>query len=106
MIDGLYSVEFQTPAGAGSGVVYFSDGKLNGGDAAIFYVGTYKEDGSAFKATVKTGRHADNGIVSVFGTDEVQIDIDGTVSGDRITAKGSSPQAPGMQFQANLRKIA
>ena len=104
MDNGLYSVNFRTPIGNGSGVVVLNDGRIEGGDAAIYYKGTYTHENGNFTANVQTGRHSP-GAHSVFGRDAVEIDISGKNQGNTATLAGTSPQAPGISFQAALNKI-
>lgn len=105
MRDGLYKVEFRTPRGAGAGVVHLVGGKLWGGDSGIYYLGTYSLDGGNFTAEVKTGRHSQN-LASVFGVDAVRIHLQGQSAGDSAVLQGTSPDAPGISFQAELARIA
>ncbi|WP_417681613.1 hypothetical protein [Roseibium sp.] len=107
MRNGLYSVHFQTQAGVGTGVIYARDGKIWGGDAGLYYTGTYDVDGDNMTATVVTNRHTQIGnIVSVFGIDKVTINLVGQSNGDSIACKGTSPQAPGVNFTANLTRLS
>jgi len=103
--DGLYKVNFNTPLGAGAGVVVLRDGKIQGGDSSIAYLGSYNLNNGYFSGSVKTKRHS-NGLPSVFGVDEVEIRIEGEMKGGRATLKGSSPQRPGVGFQATIERIA
>ncbi|HZR88564.1 MAG TPA: GrlR family regulatory protein [Bradyrhizobium sp.] len=107
MKDGLYAVEFRTPLGSGTGVVTLINGNLSGGDSLMYYTGAYSLEGDAFTAKVKTGRHAHiPGFSSVFGRDQVTINLKGNVTGDTMTATGSSADAPGVTFSAKLTLIA
>jgi hypothetical protein len=107
MIEGVFKVSFATPLARGEGVVILSDGKVAGGDSAMYYVGTYGQDGNSFVANVRTGRHTTNpSLQNVFGADNVRISISGTVAGTTINGKGQSPDAPGLSFTANLTKVA
>lgn len=107
MRNGLYAVSFKTPLGEGAGVVTLLDGKVQGGDSGLFYDGTYSIAGERFSATLRTDRHDRNtGMVSVFGVDKVQIQLDGTWTGDSASVTGTSPQAPGISFKAALRRVA
>ncbi|MBU6526103.1 hypothetical protein JMJ47_000719 [Methylocystis sp. MJC1] len=84
MKNGLYSVRFQTPLGQGAGVVTLRDGLLTGGDAALFYVGTYEANEGTLSASVTTGRHSPIGPGSVFGRDVVHLSLKGaSCYGDR-----------------------
>src|SRR6202044_2119552 len=55
MKNGLYSIHVSLQdgrSGKGSGVVMFRDGKILGGDAYLFYIGTYTAKGDTFKGEV------------------------------------------------------
>ncbi|MBD0416521.1 GrlR family regulatory protein [Oryzicola mucosus] len=107
MKSGLYRVHFQTPLGSGSGVVFASNGRLWGGDAGMYYVGTYSEEGNNLTADISIDRHTSNaGVTSVFGADQVTIKINGQVDGDNVKASGTSPQAPGITFSAVMSFIS
>jgi hypothetical protein len=103
--EGLYRAAFQTPLGAGAGIVYASGGKMWGGDSAIYYVGTYSDAGGQFTASVTTGRHTP-GLGSVFGIDRVHIDLRGSVESDTVTLQGRAIEAPNVAFQVILTKIS
>ena len=103
---GLYKVEFSTQNGAGTGVVVLDQGRLRGGDIAIAYLGTYTEDGDSFSADVKTRRHSSPpGVTSVFGDDDLEVELKGTSSGTTIDLEGSSQAAPGITFKAVLTHV-
>lgn len=105
--NGLYRVTFATPLGQGTGVIYLYDGELHGGDGSMFYIGSYQEDGVSFSANVKIGTHTKYAqIESVFGVEEAHIYLQGTSSGATATVTGSSPQAPGVSFQARLDRLS
>lgn len=103
MREGLYRVHFQTPLGWGAGVVYASGGRLWGGDASMYYLGTYQVTGENFQAEVRTNRHTQvPGITSVFGRDQVKISLKGAWSQDAVRCSGSAAEAPGVAFTAEL----
>jgi hypothetical protein len=78
-----------------------------GGDAGLFYTGTYQTDADNVTATVTTNRHTQHpGIASVFGRDQVKISLKGVFAGDTAKFKGSAPEAPGVSFTAELKRIA
>ena len=60
MKNGLYSIHVSLQdgrSGKGSGVVMFRDGKILGGDAYLFYTGSYTVKGDTFKGEVLVQRH-------------------------------------------------
>ncbi len=106
MIEGLFKATYGTPLGQGVAVVTLREGVIQGGDPALYYTGTYKDDGAKFTATFKTARHtAIPGIANVFGKDNVTVNVAGLIQGDNVNGSGSSPDAPGMTFQFGLAKL-
>jgi hypothetical protein len=107
MRDGLYKVHFQTPIGWGAGVVYGAGGKLWGGDAGLFYVGSYSQDGNNVAAEVRTNRHTQNpGVISVFGRDQVKVTLKGISTGDTVKLTGKAVEVPNVTFTAELTRIS
>jgi T3SS negative regulator,GrlR len=104
--DGFYAVQFQTPMGMGTGIVFLQGGILRGGDSMIYYTGDYQLNGDSFSGEVVTNAHArPPGMASVFGRDNVHITLKGNFSGDDATLTGTAKEAPGVQFSARLKKI-
>ena len=104
--NGLYKVAFQTPIGVGYGVVVLRDGQLLGGDSAMFYAGDYDQSGDAFTANIQIDTHsAVPGFGSVFGVPKAQIKLAGNTANQPLTVSGTSPQAPGVSFQATLHHL-
>lgn len=104
--DGLYKVSFRTPLGMGYGVLVLADGLAQGGDATMYYRGTYEQEGDDFTASINIGTHTNlPGHGSVFGVPQAHIDLSGKSSDDSASVKGSSPQAPGVGFSAELHLI-
>jgi len=105
MRDGLYRVHFRTPAGQGMGIVVLEKGKLRGGDAIMYYVGTFSVKKDAFTSELVAQRHNPNH-GSVFGVDTVNLTLEGMVSGDTAETKGTAKEAPDVNFQATLTRLA
>ena len=60
MKNGLYSIHvtlLDGRVGKGSGVILFRDGKILGGDAYLFYTGSYTVKDDTFKGEVLVQRH-------------------------------------------------
>jgi hypothetical protein len=107
MKNGLYKASYETMLGAGSAVIHAIDGKLWGGDAGLYYVGSYVDDGSKISAKLRTDRHTVHpGLTSVFGLDRVNITLVGTTSGDTIQCTGTAAEAPGVNFTAVLKWLS
>jgi hypothetical protein len=100
-IDGKYTVWFRTPGGQGTGIVHLADGKITGGDCFFNYGGTYEVDDDHFIATLTTRRCA-AGPTTVFGVDEIELELTGAFKGVTAVCSGTSDQAPGVGFEATL----
>lgn len=100
--NGLYSITFRAgPDGpAGSGVIVLRDGRLLGGDAALFYQGTYQHYDGKFAATVQTSRHTD--APSLFGLDNATLSFAGTIIRGIAVGFGASPQMPDLKLEVRL----
>jgi hypothetical protein len=99
-----YSVWFKTPQGEGHGVISLMDGNLSGGDNISSYTGTYVQDGDKFTGAIAVKRHA-QGQPSVFGIDNVDIELSGKSTPTTASCFGTAHQAPGIAFQATLIRI-
>ena len=107
MRDGLYKISFKTGLGTGSGVITLRSGRLTGGDGASYYVGSYGLDGDCFVAEVLVDRHTFTaGLRPVFGVEHVRIRLEGVGVGDEAVMRGSSPDAPEVNFEAVIQRLA
>jgi hypothetical protein len=113
MRNGLYSIHVDLldgRSGKGSGVVMFRDGKILGGDAYLFYTGSYLTTGDTFKGEVQVSQHTPSPDANpLFGGQKnpVGIGVSGTstetsaeMSGTALVGKAS------LIFKATLRKLA
>jgi T3SS negative regulator,GrlR len=106
MQNGLYKVIFETPLGAGYGVVNLLNGSISGGDSSMYYFGTYELSGTNFTAFVQVKQHSNvAGLTSVFGVAEAEIQLNGQSTDTTAQVVGSSPQAPQLRFSASLAKL-
>lgn len=113
MMNGLYSIHvvlLDGRSGKGSGVVMFRDGKILGGDAYLFYTGSYvaKSDGT-FRGEVLIQRHTPSPDASPLfgGPDPVGVGVTGTFTDASATMNGTALVGKASQiFQATLRKLA
>lgn len=99
--DGKYRAWFRTSRGEGTGLVHLADGRISGGDCFFSYGGTYEINEGTFTATLTTRRYAD-GPTTVFGLDEIEVRLTGSVNGATAWCFGTSDQAPGLLFEATL----
>ena len=112
MKNGLYSIHVSLldgRVGKGSGVVVFRDGKIVGGDAYLYYTGTYTVKDNTFKGEVLIRRHTsskdDN---PLFGAPSpVGIGVSGTFTDKDAVMNGTALVCRSSQlFGATLRKLA
>ena len=111
MINGLYSIHVRLGDGRpekGSGVVVMRDGTMRGGDAFLFYVGTYTASGPSLKGEVVINQHTPSpGEFPLFGGREVGIGFSGTADGDRATIEGIALVGrASLIFRATLQRLA
>jgi hypothetical protein len=112
MKNGLYSIHvtlLDGRSGKGSGVVLFRDGKILGGDAYLFYTGSYvtKNDGT-FRGEVLVQRHTPSPDASPLfgGPDSVGVGVTGTFTDTSGTMNGTALVGKASQiFHATLRKL-
>lgn len=99
--DGKYAAWFRTPRGQGTGVVHLAGGRITGSDSFFTYGGSYQVDQQRFTAVLTTRRHAE-GPPTVFGPDEVDLELSGVCGGVMATCSGTARQAPDVTFEATL----
>jgi hypothetical protein len=112
MKNGLYSIHVTLQdgrVGKGSGVILFRDGQVFGGDAYLYYTGTYTVRGDNFKGEVLVQRHTtprgtDNPLFG--GAGPVGIGVSGTFTGTRGTMSGTALVGKAsLIFSATLHRL-
>ena len=112
MKNGLYSIHVSLQdgrSGKGSGVVMFRDGKILGGDAYLYYIGTYTAKGDTFKGEVLIQRHTNSPNESPLfgGPSPVGVGVSGTFTDSEAVMNGTALVGKASQiFRATLRKLA
>ena len=99
--DGKYAAWFRTPRGQGTGLVDLIEGRISGRDSFFTYGGSYQVDQQRFTAVLTVKRHAE-GNPSVFGPDEVEVNLTGACGGAVATCSGTAREAPEIKFEATL----
>jgi hypothetical protein len=99
--DGKYAAWFRTPRGQGTGLVDLVDGWISGRDSFFSYGGSYQVDQERFTAVLTVKRHT-KGNPSLFGPDEVEVNLSGVCSGAMATCSGTAKEAPDIRFEATL----
>jgi hypothetical protein len=112
MKNGLYSIHVSLQdgrIGKGSGVIVFRDGKILGGDAYLFYTGSYTTKGDTFKGEVLVQRHTSSPDANPLfgGPSPVGIGVSGTFTETAAVMDGTALVGKASQiFKATLRKLA
>jgi len=113
MKNGLYSIHvtlLDGRAGKGSGVILFRDGQILGGDAYLYYTGSYVVKDNTFKGEVLVQRHTsprgnDNPLFG--GPAPVGIGVSGICTDMRAEMTGTALVGKASQiFSATLHKLA
>jgi hypothetical protein len=99
--DGTYSAWYKSPLGEGTGIAHFADGKLRGRDSILLYDGSYETVGDNLTVVVRTRRHS-AGQASIFGVDEFEMRLEGTVLGKTVLCSGTADVAPGVTVEVTL----
>ena len=112
MKNGLYSIHVSLQdgrVGKGSGVVMFRDGKILGGDAYLYYIGSYTTKGDTFKGEVLIQRHTSSPDANPLfgGPAPVGVGVSGTFTDTAGVMDGTALVGKASQiFKATLRKLA
>lgn len=113
MKNGLYSIHvalLDGRSGKGSGVIVFRDGKIVGGDAYLFYTGSYVVTGDTFKGEVLVSQHTPSPDANpLFGGQKnpVGIGVSGTASDMSAVMSGTALVGKAsLIFKATLRKLS
>jgi hypothetical protein len=113
MRNGLYSIHVSLQdgrSGKGSGVVLFRDGKILGGDAYLYYIGSYTvRPGNAFKGEVLIQRHTSSPDANPLfgGPSPVGVGVSGTYTDTTADMDGTALVGKASQiFKATLRFLA
>src|SRR5882724_10016154 len=112
MKNGLYSIHVTLQdgrSGKGSGVIMFREGKILGGDASLFYNGSYSTKGDAFKGEVLVQRHTRSSDANPLfgGPSPVGIGVTGTYTDNAAVMSGTALVGKASQiFKATLRFLA
>lgn len=111
MHNGLYSIHVDMldgHEGRGSGVLVFHDGRIFGGDAMLYYVGSYSVKDLTVKGEVIVNQHTRvPGANPLFGGAETSIGFSGQFDekGGKVTGSAFVGKTTQL-FSATLRKLA
>jgi T3SS negative regulator,GrlR len=112
MRNGLYSIHvtlLDGRVGKGSGVIVFRNGQIVGGDAYLYYTGSYTVKDNTFKGEVLVQRHTtprDSDDPLFGGPAPVGIGVSGTFNDAQATMSGTALVGKASQiFGATLRRL-
>lgn len=112
MKNGLYSIHVDLldgRSGKGSGVILFREGKILGGDAYLFYTGTYVLKDDTFRGEVLVQQHTPSPMVNPLfgGPNPVGIGVSGTFTDTTAVMNGTALVGKASQiFKATLLLLA
>jgi hypothetical protein len=89
-MEGFYTVQFVGVQGWGTGVAVYIGGHVLGGDSAVMFTGTYDRQGDAVTVKLHVKQIAP-GLMNTMGRNEFDLDLAGTVEGDKIKIAGNIP---------------
>jgi hypothetical protein len=105
MKDGLYGVKFQTPFGAGAGVIVKVGDRVFGGDTAFAWDGNLSVANDVLEGQLNVQRH-DQGMPSVFGPlNTFVLTFNGSGGEEAATLTASTPSAPGVNMTVEMKLL-
>ena len=112
MKNGLYSIHvglLDGRSGKGSGVIVFREGHILGGDAYLYYTGSYSVKADTFKGEVLMQHHTRSPEASPLfgGANPVGIGVNGTFTDTEAIMNGTALVGKSsLIFRATLRLLA
>lgn len=101
-MEGFYTVQFVGVQGWGTGVAVYIGGHVFGGDSAVMWTGTYDRQGDAVTLKLHVKQIAP-GLMNTMGKNEFDLELAGTVEGDKIKIAGNIPGTE-LRLKATLTK--
>jgi hypothetical protein len=101
-MEGFWTVQFVGVQGWGTGVVVYIGGHVFGGDSAVMFTGTYHQNGDAVTSRIHVKQIAPD-LMGVMGRNEYDLDLTGTLDGDKLTLAGNIPGTE-LRLKATLTK--
>ena len=107
MLEALWSVEFVSNVQSfGSGIVVLETGRVLGGDAQYFYVGSYLVENGTVKATV-TINHYSGPPNTIFGeAKSVTLNFSGTPAHNNFELQGAVAGNPALTVSVRFTRRA
>jgi T3SS negative regulator,GrlR len=104
IVNGLYSIHLRMldgVAGGLTGIMLLNDGRILGGDASFYYLGTYTSENGRWKGQILNQEHTPAKRDAVFGGHEVGIGFSGTCD-----EEGAVLEATALAGKRSLRLTA
>lgn len=106
MVEGFWIVQFEGVQGNGGGVVFFTKGRIYGGDSGFVYTGTYQTDEKTITGRVKVRNFLPE-IQSSFGVPgDYELNLKGNVVGKTIQGSASLVNQSAMGIVVKLTKVS
>ena len=102
-MEGIWFARFTSGELHGEGVAVLHDGRIEGGDPAHSYSGSYQEDGPLVYANVRVSPNAGSSI-PVDINHPVTYFLQGSVSGDSAKVAGHANNRPDSRLSVELHK--
>jgi hypothetical protein len=101
-MEGFWTIQFVGVQGWGTGVVVYIGGHVFGGDSAVMFTGTYDKQGDAVTVHIHV-KQIDPQLMNVMGRNEFDLDLAGTLDGDKLNLVGNIPGTE-LRLKATLTK--
>ena len=102
-MEGIWYANFKSGDIHGEGIAVLHDGKIEGGDPAHTYTGSYQEDGPQLYVNVRVNPYAGSGVPADL-THPVTYRLHGSVSGDSARVIGHPDNHPDSLLSVELHK--
>lgn len=100
-LEALWSVQFRSSTGEfGAGVVILETGRVFGGDAQYFYLGTYEVQDDTIKAQVDVTHYAGQPFAIFSQRKTVRIELSGPVQQQGMRLTGHVSHQPTLRIEA------
>ena len=111
IVNGLYSIHLHMLDGVEgglTGVMLLNEGRILGGDASFYYIGSYTSEDGRWKGQILNQEHTSNrGENPVFGGHEVGIGFSGTYTDDGAVGEATALAGKrSIRFSAVLKRLA
>jgi hypothetical protein len=106
-LEALWAVTFETVHNVGTGIIVFETGRIFGGDASFYYLGsfTYHPRDQSMSGEVEVVRHALHAPFIFVGYDRGRVRLSGHVSEPTMILSGHLAQDPRQTIAVHCRHL-